>query len=155
MRILTALRRWKIMYRYSHLYCHPIPYVLPLSYKMKCNSGHIDSENNKARILNTLFKVKILALVEQLVALLLQNFPTHFFQGEFPDNCSSEFLLVTGSERLYSKSFLSNTRKAPWDFLKVFFSRKMPILETSLSNVILLIYKNNSPPWKFCGIFIC
>ena len=38
-----------------------------------------------------------------------------FFRGEFLDNCSSEFLLVAGSERLYSKGFLSNTRKASQD----------------------------------------
>ena len=66
-------------------------------------------ENNKARILNTRFKIKLLALVEQLVTLLKRNFPTHFFRGEFPDNFSSKFLLVAGSEKLYSKSFLLNT----------------------------------------------
>ena len=34
---------------------------------------------------------------------------------EFPENCPSEFLLVAGSERGYSESFLSNTKKASQD----------------------------------------
>ena len=39
------------------------------------------SDNNKARVLNTLFKVKLFALVELLVALLKLNFPYAFFSG--------------------------------------------------------------------------
>ena len=39
------------------------------------------SRNNKARILNTLFKVKLRALVEQLLALLKWNFADTFFVG--------------------------------------------------------------------------
>ena len=70
------------------------------------------SENNKARILNTLFKVKLLALVEQLAALLKRNFPYAFCRGDISDNCPSEFLLARSSER---QGFVSNTRKASQD----------------------------------------
>ena len=72
------------------------------------------NDNSIARILNTLFKVKLLALVEQVLALLKRNFPTYFCREKFPDNCSSEFLLVA-VVGLYSKGFLSNTRKASQD----------------------------------------
>ena len=76
------------------------------------------SENNKARIMNTLFKVKLLALVEQLAALLKRNFPYAFLsgggggEGGISDNCPSEFLLAGSSER---QGFVSNTRKASQD----------------------------------------
>ena len=45
----------------------------------------------------------------------ITHFPYTFFGGEFPDNCSSQFLLVAGSERLYRKGFLSNIREASQD----------------------------------------
>ena len=52
----------------------------------------------KARIVNTLFQVKLLALVEQLAALLKRDFLYAFFfflggGGDFQSNCSSELLL--------------------------------------------------------------
>ena len=47
----------------------------------------------KARIVNTLFKVKLLALVEQLAALLKRDFLYAIFGGDFQSNCSSELLL--------------------------------------------------------------
>ena len=39
------------------------------------------SENNKAKILHKLFKVKLVTLVEQLVPLLKRNFSYGFFSG--------------------------------------------------------------------------
>ena len=76
-------------------------------------------ENDKARIKNALFKVKLLALVTQHAALLKGNFPYAFFFWEFPGNCSSKFLLVAGSELAHSKASLSNTRKASQDQIKI------------------------------------
>ena len=74
------------------------------------------SEKNETTIVNTLLKVKLLALDEQHAAALKRNFPyAFFFREEFPDNCSSDFLLVADSERLYTKAFLSNTEKASQD----------------------------------------
>ena len=56
----------------------------------------LNSENNKARLLNTLFKVKLLALVEQLVALLKRNFPYAFLS----EGTSRQlFFQVSGSSR--------------------------------------------------------
>ena len=87
--------------------------------------------------MNTLFKVKLFALIAELAALLKRNFPMNFlytfiFSGNFLNNCSSEFLLVAGSERLYCKDFLPNTRKASRDqkkttafALQVGFSEKI------------------------------
>ena len=107
------------------------------------------NDNSIARILNTLFKVKLLALVEQVLALLKRNFPTYFCREKFPGNCSSEFLLVA-VVGLYSKGFLSNTRKASQDRKKTIqcalqsgfsekkkrnFSRKISMLETCFRNV--------------------
>ena len=51
------------------------------------------SEKAKTRILNTLFKVKLLVLVEKLAALLKRDFLYAFLGGNFQSNCSSEFLL--------------------------------------------------------------
>ena len=65
------------------------------------------SEKDKARIMNTLFKVKLLALVSQLADLRRWN----FFSGNYRSNYSSGFLFVAGSEILYSEASLSNARK--------------------------------------------
>ena len=62
------------------------------------------SEKDKARIMNTLFKVKLLALVSQLADLLRWN----LFSGNYRSNYSSEFLFVAGSEILYSEASLLN-----------------------------------------------
>ena len=70
------------------------------------------SEKDKARIVNTLFKAKLLTLVGQLATLLKRNFPYALFYVNFHSNRSSLFLLVAGSERVYRKASLSNTRKA-------------------------------------------
>ena len=70
------------------------------------------SEKDKARIMNTLFKVKLLTLVGQLVDLLWWNFLCKFFSGNYHGNYSSGFLFVTGSEILYSEASLLNARKA-------------------------------------------
>ena len=51
------------------------------------------SERAKARIVNTLFEVKLLVLVEELVALLKRGFLYAFFGGDLQSNCSSELLL--------------------------------------------------------------
>ena len=120
-RIFTAFPRWKTMYRYSHYIVTSSTSCYSCVIKWNITPVTLISENNKSRILNTLLKVKLLALVEQLIALLKRNFPTHFFffffrrKRGFPDNCFSEFLLVGGSETLYKKDFLSNTRKASPD----------------------------------------
>ena len=69
------------------------------SYVMKRNVIPVPliGKNAKARIVNTLFIVKLLALVEQLAALLKRDFLYAFFflgGGEdFQSNCSSELLL--------------------------------------------------------------
>ena len=74
------------------------------------------SENNKAGILNTLFKVKLVVLVKQLLRLLKRNFSNAFFSGvKIPDICSFEFMLGAGSGKLYSEGFVSNTRKTSQD----------------------------------------
>ena len=104
------------------------------------------SENNKARIMNTLFKVKLLALVERLAALLKRNFSYAFLSGggDISDNCPSEFLLAASSER---QGFVSNTRKASQDHketilcaLQPGFSEKKRIFsmsKTCFSNITL------------------
>ena len=128
-RIFTAFPRWKTMYRYSHYIVTSSTSCYSCVIKWNITPVTLISENNKSRILNTLLKVKLLALVEQLIALLKRKFPTHFFffnfylfifvfwggggrRRGFPDNCFSEFLIVGGSETLHKKGFLSNTRKA-------------------------------------------
>ena len=63
------------------------------------------SEKDKARIMSTLFKVKLLALVGQLADFLKWNFLCSLFY-------SSRFLFVAGSEILYSETSLLNARKA-------------------------------------------
>ena len=126
-RIFTAFPRWKTMYRYSHYIVTSSTSCYSCVIKWNITPVTLISDNNKSRILNTLLKVKLLALVEQLIALLKRKFPTHFFfflisififflrggrRRGFPDNCFSEFLIVGGSETLHKKGFLSNTRKA-------------------------------------------
>ena len=66
------------------------------------------SEKDKARITNTLIKVKLLALVGRFANLLRWN----FFSGNYQSNYSSGFLLVAGSEILYSEASLFSARKA-------------------------------------------
>ena len=70
------------------------------------------SEKDKARIMNTLFKTKLLALVGQLADLLRSNFLCALFPGNYQSNYSSGFLFVAGSEILYSEASLLNARKA-------------------------------------------
>ena len=50
-------------------------------------------ETAKAIIVNTLFKTKLLVLVDQLAALLKRDFLYAFFRGDFQSNCSFELLL--------------------------------------------------------------
>ena len=66
------------------------------------------SEKDKTRIMNTFFKVNLLALVGQLADLLRWN----FFSGNYQSNYSSRFLFVAGSEILYREASLLNARKA-------------------------------------------
>ena len=61
--------------------------------------------------MHALFQVKLLALVGQFADLLRWNFPYALFSGSIQSNISLLFLIVAGSEILYSKAFLSNTRK--------------------------------------------
>ena len=63
----------------------------------------LTSENGKARLLNTLFKVKLLALLSQLGDLPKWNFPGALSSGNFQSNYSPKFLIVVGSEILYNK----------------------------------------------------
>ena len=66
------------------------------------------SKQDKSRIMNTLFKIKLLALVGHLAELLRWN----FFSSNYQDNYSSGFLFVAGSEIPYSEASLLNSRKA-------------------------------------------
>ena len=160
------------MYRYSFIYIiTSSPACFSWVIKWNITPLTLNSKNNKARTLNTLFKLKLLALVEQFVDLHKRNFPYAFFWVEFPDNYSSEFLLVADSERLYSKGFLSNTRKASQDQKntirlvfprKKIFSRKMSMLKTHFRNVTFEFkltrlqrgnFPRNVPP--IFGIFLC
>ena len=59
-------------------------------------------------IVNILLKVKLQVMTIQLESLLERNFA--LFAVNFKSNCSSEFLLVAGSERLDSKISPSKTR---------------------------------------------
>ena len=58
--------------------------------------------------MNILLKVKLQVMTIQLESLLERNFA--LFAVNFKSNCSSEFLLVAGSERLDSKISPSKTR---------------------------------------------
>lgn len=60
----------------------------------------LTSEKDKARIVSTLFKVKLLVLVKQTAGLLKQNFPNAFFLRKFLNNFYFKLLLVVGSEKL-------------------------------------------------------
>ena len=102
------------------------------------------SETDKARIMNTLFKVKLLALVSQLADLLRWN----FFSGNYQSNYSSRFLFVAGSEILYSEASLLNaTDRVFWKNWKC--SRKMPISVSCFSNVTRWLYQNRNLTWVF------
>ena len=61
----------------------------------------------------------------------------HFFSGNFQCNCSSGFLFVAGSEMLYSKASLSNTRKAHNSCVlyRQGFLRKLKIFRKMLMSV--------------------
>ena len=59
-------------------------------------------------IVNILLKVKLQVMTIRLEFLLERNFA--LFAVNFKSNCSSEFLLVAGSERLDSKISPSKTR---------------------------------------------
>ena len=61
------------------------------------------SEKDKVRIMNILFKVKLLALVGQLADLLRWNFLCPLFSSNYQSNYS---------EKLYSEASLLNGRKA-------------------------------------------
>ena len=109
------------------------------------------SETDKARIMNTLFKVKLLALVSQLADLLRWN----FFSGNYRSNYSSGFLFVAGSEILYSEASLLNAAdRVFWKIWKCL--RKMPISVSCFSNVTLWLYQNRTLAWIFfeeCSYF--
>ena len=102
------------------------------------------SEKDKARIMNTLFKVKLLALVSRVVDLLRWI----YFSGNYRSNYSSVFLFVAGSEIPYNEAFLLNPKdRVFWKNWKC--SRKMPISVFCFSNVTLWLYQNRTLPWKF------
>ena len=85
------------------------------------------SETEKARIMNTLFKIKLLALVSQLADLLRWNFLCAFFPSNYQSNYSSGFLFAADSEILYTGASLLNARKASqlWCALQTGFSEKI------------------------------
>ena len=95
--------------------------------------------------LEILFKVKLLALVDQVADLLGWNFPGALFSINFESdyssgsNYSSGFLFVAGSEILYSKASLSNTRKVSQlpCALQTEFSEKIELSVSCFSNVTL------------------
>ena len=65
-------------------YIDTLIYIVTLSILSNVTPVTLISENNKARILNTLFRVKLLALVQQVVALLkTQLSRSIFFGGNF------------------------------------------------------------------------
>ena len=109
------------------------------------------SEKDKARIMNTLFKVKLLALVSRVVDLLRWI----YFSGNYRSNYSSVFLFVAGSEIPYNEAFLLNPKdRVFWKNWKC--SRKMPISVSCSSNVTLWLYQNRTLPWIFfeeCSYF--
>ena len=65
------------------------------------------SKQDKSRIMNTLFKIKLLALVGHFAELLRWN----FFSGNYQGNYSSGFLFVADSEIPHSEASLLNARK--------------------------------------------
>ena len=71
----------------------------------------LTSEKGKARLLNTLFKAKLLALLIQLADLPKWYFRCTLSSGNFQCNYFSGFLFAEGSEILYNKASLSSTRK--------------------------------------------
>ena len=116
------------------------------------------SEDNKARILNK-FKVKLLALVEQLVKnLLKRNFPYASFSGVISRQLFFRVSVSSSSERLYSKCLLSNSRKEkiiPCVLQAGFSEKKIAFFKINvnvwdcISSVTLWIYENKTPWWKF------
>ena len=114
-------------------------FCFSLRYEIKHHSSHTGLQEDKARITNTLFKVKLLALVDQVADLLGWNFPGALFSINFESNYSSGFLFVAGSEILYSKASLSNTRKVSQlpCALQTEFSEKIELSVSCFSNVTL------------------
>ena len=72
----------------------------------------LSSEKDKPRIMNILFKVKLLVLVGQLVDSLRWNFLCTPFSGNYQSNYSFRSLFPAGSEKLYSEASLLNGKKA-------------------------------------------
>ena len=78
------------------------------------------SEKKRTRTVNTLLKVKLQAMIIQLAALLNRNFRHERFSENFLSNCSSKFLIITGSKRLESKVSVSKIRKTSKVQKKIF-----------------------------------
>ena len=111
-RIFTALPRRNAMYIYFIYLATPYLSWYSSVTKWSITPITLISKNNKARILNTLFKVKLVVLVEQLVPLLRRNFPYAFLSGVI-----SRQLLFRVSVR---SRFLKNyTAKVFYQILKV------------------------------------
>ena len=116
------------------------------------------SEITNDRILKTLFKAKLLALVEQLVSLLKRKFPNAFFykvisiQLLFRVSVRSSFWKYTAKffyqilgKRLKSEED-NSVCFAGWlvysaVLKKLNFSRKLSMFETCFSNATLWIYE--------------
>ena len=75
------------------------------------------SEKYKTRIVNTVFKVKLLGCTASGFNKKKLSLRT-FFSGNFQSKFFSEFLSVACSEKPCSKTFLSNTKEAFQDQMK-------------------------------------
>ena len=153
-KIFTSWPRWKTC-------IDTLIYLVTLSiscysWVIKCNltQGTLISEITNDRILKTLFKAKLLALVEQLVSLLKRKFPNAFFykvisiQLLFRVSVRSRFWKYTAKffyqilgKRLKSEED-NSVCFAGWlvysaVLKKLNFSRKLSMFETCFSNVTL------------------
>ena len=131
----------------------------------------LSSEKDKARIMNILFKVKLLVLVGQLVDSLRWNSLCTLFFGNYQSNYSSRLLFLAGSEKLYSEASLLNDKKPSqlWCTLRNRFSKKIENVQGKcqcrcpvsvmlpygfIKTELHLEYFSRNPR-TFWGIFIC
>ena len=105
--------------------------------------------------MHALFQVKLLALVGQFADLLRWNFPYALFSGSIQSNISLLFLIVAGSEILYSKAFLSNTRKGSQSLfsLQTWFRENIENVQGKCQcrccTSVMWLYQIRTPPWIF------
>ena len=132
------------MYRYFHLYCHFVPFLLLLR-KRNITPVTLIGEKEKARIVNTLSKLNLLAQVVQLAALIKRNFPCYLVSGNLQSNCSSQFFQKQVLKDYKSKLFYQilrrrfKTRRRQFCVLyKLHFLKKLKMPnESCFSNITL------------------